>query len=126
MDLYSINKNAVAALPPLEITEEVLNKIDRLHERLNNVYYMLLCRDMNYYTIFYTVSNWAVFGTACTKLGETVVDCLKNVGTIKSIEPVDYDNAIEIWIDTVDNEENPVTYCMYLFPYDEGVVGFRG
>ena len=124
MDLYTLNKNMVQQLPTLEITNEVINKINKLHNK-KAYYYMMLCNDMKYYTILKATTNKTP-GT--TDFGTTVIDCLNNVGEIKSIELVDDDNAIEIWVSIPNEDENelPNIYCMYLFPYDEGVVLFNG
>ena len=121
MNLYEMNQNMVKQLPVLEITDEELNKINQLHNIHNAHYYMLLCNDMKYYTILKPSSNWALMPTMCDKFGPTVVDCLKSVGDIKSIDFVPDNTAIEIWVENAEG-----VYCMYLFPYDEGVVEFRG
>ena len=125
MNLYEMNKIMVHQLPKLEITDEVLKSIDKLHEIHNAHYYMLLCNDMKYYTILKPSIAWAMSSITQDTFGVTVVDCLNCVGEIKAIDLVNDNTAIEIWIECKDNEEGEI-YCMYLFPYDEGVVEFRG
>ena len=124
MDLYEMNKNMVRQLPALEITDEILKTIDKLHDMHNANYYMLLCNDMRDYTVLKPSKSWAMSPSSCFTFGETVVDCLNYVGEIKSIDFVPDNTAIEIWIRY--NDEEGEIYCMYLFPYDEGVVEFRG
>ena len=121
MNLYEMNQNMVKKLPVLDITEKELSLINQLHNIHGNQYYMLLCNDMKYYTILKTSSTWAIMPTMCETLGLTVIDCLKNVGDIKSIDLVPDNSAIEIWLENAEG-----VYCMYLFPYNEGVVEFRG
>ena len=121
MNLYEMNQNMVKQLPVLDITEKELNLINQLHNIHGNQYYMLLCNDMKYYTILKASSTWAIMPTMCETLGLTVIDCLKYVGDIKSIDLVPDNSAIEIWLENAEG-----VYCMYLFPYNEGVVEFRG
>ena len=45
------------------------------------------------------------------------IDCCKNVGIIKAMDLTESQDAIEIWVET---SEGPT--CLYLFPYDNGVV----
>ena len=125
MDLYEMNKNMVRQLPKLEITDEVLKTIDKLHDMYNAHYYMLLCNDMKYYTILKPTTAWAMSPITQDSFGITVIDCLNYVGEIKSIDFVHDNTAIEIWIEHKNDKEGGI-YCMYLFPYDEGVVEFRG
>ena len=121
MNLYEMNQSMVKKLPVLDITEKELNLINQLHNIHGNQYYMLLCNDMKYYTILKASSTWAIMPTICETFGLTVIDCLKNVGDIKSIDLVPDNSAIEIWLENAEG-----VYCMYLFPYNEGVVEFRG
>ena len=119
VNLYSLNKSAVVKLPDLKVDETIYSKmIDKMCEWHDDEYFMLLCRDMNYYTILHKSNIWATL-KVCDELGTTVIDCLSNVGSIKSIEYVD--KNIEIWV-VKDNE----AFCFYLFPYSLGVVEFHG
>ena len=115
LNLYDLNKNVISQLDPLT-KDEISMKISILNDycrQTNNIHYMLLCRDFNYYTIFeydsmLTFPDFA--GAVCTIITE--------LGEVYSIEVLE-DGAIEIWIKPVD-EESP--YAFYLFPYDAGVV----
>ena len=53
-----------------------------------------------------------------------VAECLANIGQVYSIELTANKDAIEIWVrmyPKVAEEESTLT-CMYLFPYDGGIV----
>ena len=110
LNAYDINKQIIGQLPTLT-REELIEKkkiIRKFKATCNNVYYMLLCRELNYYTVF--VSHV----TALETMEDVVLECAQVHGEIKAIEEVD--GAIEIW---VSNDED--TYAMYFFPYDQGV-----
>ena len=49
--------------------------------------------------------------------GHEVIECLKNIGVIKAIDLTEENDAIEAWVDN----EGEAT-CLYLFPYDNGIV----
>lgn len=75
-------------------------------------YYMLLCRELNYYTVFQRQF------TGLEDFGDVVIECLENLGNIKSIEVTEDKTAIEAWIVNSDNE----AHVVYLFNYDQGVI----
>ena len=77
--------------------------------------YMLLCRELNYYTVFQRQFNAATH----ENFGDVVIECLENLGDIKSIELTETKDAIEAWI--VDPNEHEA-YVVYLFNYDQGVI----
>lgn len=111
LSLYDVNKQAIAQLPDMDDTQ-LANSVSKITSLLKDVpgqFYMLLCKDMNYYTVFYRVQD------AHNLLENEVIDCLKELGKIKSIE---YENsAVEIWIM---KDDAPVV--AYLFNYDGGVI----
>ena len=116
LGLYDLNKQIIAQLPILSV-EELSNKktvINQLHEKFNNEYYMLYGKEMSYFTLF-KIANSKFFG-------DEVIDCLNNVGDVKCIDMTEPGDAIEIWIQS-DMQE--VT-CLYLFPYDTGLVVVGG
>lgn len=114
-NLYELNKTAVAQLPVL--TKEQLNEkaelFQQMHHRFFNTFYMLYGREINYFTLF--AKN--AFAESEEKFSEAVYDCLSNIGPIHSIGETE-DGAIEFWVAINDNEAT----CLYLFPYDQGVV----
>jgi hypothetical protein len=73
---------------------------------------MLLCRDYNYYTIFHQHDQWIA-----DIFSKSVIDILKNIGDIISIDYTSDNVAIEIWMRIEDE-----AYCFYLFGYDAGIV----
>ena len=70
---------------------------------------MLYGKEISYFTLFKIVEP--------QYFSYEVIECLKNVGDIKAIDLTEDKDAIEAWV-IADNE---VT-CLYLFPYDLGIV----
>lgn len=116
-NLYELNKSIINQMTPMT-PDEINMKTELFNDyacSMGNTYYMLLCRDYNYYTVFrYSViPTFSNFATAvCTIISE--------LGEVYSIDYLD-NKAIEIWIKPT-GEENP--YAFYLFPYDAGVVHY--
>lgn len=111
LSLYDVNKQAIAQLPELNETQlaESTNKIASLLNDAPGQFYMMLCKDANYYTVFHRVQN------THNLLENEFIECLKDLGPIKSIE---YDNfAVEAW---VMYKDEPVV--VYLFNYDGGII----
>ena len=109
---------SVAAQAPLLTTEQ----IDKSKELIANFladnkttkYYMLLVRDMNYYTLF--VDNRA----NDENMSDIVIECLSNLGNIIDINN-ETQGSIEVWVKDSDGE----AHIGYLFPYDQGVIECR-
>lgn len=118
MNLYDLNKSIIGQLP--KKTKEELIELEKVindyHYKINSKFYMLLCKDISYYTI---LNNDNYFATEF--LGEVVIDCASNVGSIISIDPTE-DNTIEIWVKTPEEE----VVCMYLFDAKDFVANFLG
>lgn len=109
INLYDMNKQIISQLPALN-KEEIVDRmigIDTLHQTFRNEYYMLYGREISYFTLF-KIINPRMFA-------KEVIDCLLNIGPIKAIDSAD--DALEIWVEN----KNEVT-CLYLFPYDSGIV----
>ena len=125
LSAYDINKQIIGQLPALN-TEEMNEKkaliLDFCAETRNS-YYMLLCRDINYFTLCHRTTNPTEAHNVMRYpeddelifIDDLVIECAQNVGVIKAIEQVD--GAIEIWITNPYGE----THAMYFFPYDGGV-----
>ena len=116
ISLYEINRSIIDQQGPIE--EALTSKCDLLKEFIintNNKYYMLYGKEIGYFTLFVKDQNWE-FET----IDLAVIECLLNVGTIYSIEYTKTQDAIEIWVKT--KEDEPILTCMYLFPYDNGIV----
>lgn len=113
MNLYDLNKQIISQLADFN-EEDLKNSKEIITEYLQkqgNKFYMLLCRDINYYTLF-NIST----GSNLPAAADEVIECAKTIGTIKSVDTND-NGAIEIW---AQGEEESLV--MYLFPYDLGVI----
>lgn len=114
LSLYELNKQIMSQLDPftLENWQDAEKQITEWESNIKGRYYMLLCKEKSYYTVF--VDD----GYEFHNFGQAIRECLEFVGNVVSIEYKP--NLIEFWIK--DKED---TYCMYLFNYDEGVVSFK-
>lgn len=118
LNMYDINKQVISQLPSLSI-EEIENKqevIDEYQNQEQAKYYMLLCNELKYYTVFHIEEFDG--GNQFSYLSNEVLSCVTGfVDDIKGIDLTEDKNAIEFWF--VKNDE---TYVMYLFNYDLGVI----
>ena len=114
MTMYDLNKQIISQMGVLmdEPRENAHMLITETVATAGQTYFMLLCRELNYYTLF----KLNKLDSGLANVASEVFDCVEDIGAIKSVEPVD--GAIEIWAHPVDGD--PV--AMYLFPYDAGVV----
>ena len=113
MNLYDLNKQIMAQIEPYDIEkwEQAEKDIDAWEKEINGHYYMMLCKEKSYYTVFVD-DGYEFHG-----LGAAVRECLEFVGNVVSIDI--NPEVIEIWVKELDD-----TYCIHLFCYDEGVVSF--
>lgn len=115
MSLYEINQAAVSQLPKMDeetIAEKKQMIADYLKE-VNDEYYMLLCRDLNYYTMFALEPE-----SEYPKAEEEIIGCIQDLGSVISIErSAETGKVVEIWFKCADG-----TFVAYLFPYGKGVV----
>ena len=119
LNMYDINKQVVAQLPCLTI-EELEKKAKALITEYQNEqiasYYMMLCNDLKYYTLFHIDEFDG--GSQLSFLPNEVLSCLISfTDDIKEIDFTEDRSAIEIWF-----SKNEETYVMYLFNYDAGVI----
>lgn len=115
INLFELNQIAVAQLPDLT-PEEVEKKKTIIRDYYNKdcagiKYLMFLSNELKYYTIFIknTDSN--------EKIEDVLVECLYNLGSIKSIEKNE-NGALECWVAPSQDKAYPV----FLFDYTEGVI----
>lgn len=113
MSLYDLNKSIISQLNILTDFTDAIALINEFTEETNNKYYMLYAKDISYFTIFH-IEKYGEF----INLGDGTIECLRNIGDVKSIDYTEAKDAIEIWIQRENNE--PI--CAYLFPYDNGIV----
>lgn len=116
LPLYKVNKSIVIQLP--NMSSEDLNiakeKINFWRDETFNGFYMLYGKEISYFTVFSAHSAEYDVMT----LGDGVIECLVSIGDIKSIDRVPDNGAFEIWVATPEGEAT----CLYLFPYDNGIV----
>ena len=117
MTMYEMNQQIISQLPTHdeEKIKEDIEIINQFEKTQNTKYYMLLCKEISYFTGFIKEI------TSTESLGEVVIDCIKPVGCIKDIDNSD-PLCVDIWITTKEGE----THCMHLFDYQYGVVEFGG
>ena len=112
--LYDVNKQIISQLPAPTDEDIYFAKdlINTFVEANDNEYYMLLCREQNYYTLFNLSSSFE------ESMSDILFnECIPNFGNLKCVNETDDKSAIEFWI-----EKNGEIYVMYLFPYDQGVI----
>lgn len=116
MTEYEINKMVVTQLPSL-ITEAQLRDAKELikeytHNHITSVgYYMLLCNDIHYYTVFEVCDEYE------EKVEDVILECLQNVGVIQQVNRSETDNAIECWV-----KNDKGAFMFLLFDYEWGVI----
>ena len=122
ISLYELNRSIIKQQGPLK-EEDIKLKMNILKEFSNTFekYCLLYGREINYFTLFIKDENWEL-----QSLDLGVIECLNNIGTIYSIEYTKEKDAIEIWVEVEINsdteESEKLITCMYLFPYDAGIV----
>lgn len=109
----------IAQLPSL-ITDAQLRKGKELikqytHNHITSVgYYMLLCKDISFYTVFEVCDEYE------ENVEDIVLECLQNQGVIQQINESEVEHAIECWIKNKDG-----VFMFLLFNYDWGVITCR-
>ncbi len=119
MSLYDINKAAMQGEQAYtkKDCKKAVKLINAFYEKFKSPLFMLLGKDLGYYTIL----EHAVSDDPKDSLGHKVFECLENVGVIYSVEEILDNPAIEIWVKIEDE-----FYCLYLFDYQAGRVYFGG
>lgn len=119
ISMYDLNEQIISQLPDytdaqIEESKQVVNDF---YNRAKSKYYMLLCKEASYYTLF---TNTFDYDNEFSNLGDAVITCAADLGKIKSVETIG-DAEVEIWVyDTI----AMVMYCLHLFDYQQGVVSF--
>lgn len=113
LNLYDLNKQLVAQMDEMtdELIEEKLTEIQEWIRNTENDFYMFLCNEQKYYTVF------GVHDDAPGNFSETMRVCVTNIGKVKAIDRTEDEFAYEFWIE---DKEGP--HAFYFFPYDQGVV----
>ena len=89
--------------------------INNYKDKTNNSHYMLLCRDINYFTLFEESPSLDQ-----ERFATLVLECIHDVGIIHDMIITENNGAIEIWVKPFYEEADMLV--MYLFAYDAGVV----
>ena len=121
MTLYDINKQMVGKLPPIDIADEEIAKrynkaFNDFIEKIQNKYYMFLCRELNYFTLFHkNPDNDETFN-------DVIIEIINNYGTWITWEWADEEHTtLEYWAKVKIQGKEEVC-CFMLFGYDNGVV----
>lgn len=110
MGLYDMNKQIISQLPDLTDWDRVAEVLTNFDIDWNNDYYMLYGKEISYFTVFKIKEH--------NEFAREVVDVIKNVGSaVKAIDLTEAADAIEVWVMYKDEPT-----CLYLFPYDMGIV----
>lgn len=116
IDLYSMNQGIVDTLPALrgdEVQKTAQLFFDWIDSNESN-YYMLLCNELRYYTVFHNNNEFINKEQFWSEL----IDIANSAGQIKVLE-VDSNGVFSIWLNwNLDNK----SHLFYLFPYEKGVV----
>ena len=109
---YQMNQMMYNQLTDLneEELEDCKNTLCSYLESAPDSYYMLLCKDISYYTVFHLVAEGP-------KIADEIIECVKELGSIKEVDITKDGSAIEIWF--ADSEE---AHAAYFFPYSKGVI----
>lgn len=114
MNLYELNQPSYNSLPKMTKAE-----IERMRMKIHDCqdmdipkYYMLVCNELRYYTLFHNKSNELFWSD---KLLDEVLDVVQELGELKAIE-VD-GGMIEFWV-----SKNGECHMYAFFDYDRGVI----
>jgi len=116
LTLYDINKAALNSIPSKKTYLELEPCRSLLREFKKLGYYMLLCRENNYYTVI-QVQGAKVKNN--DKFEDVVIEILQQHGEIKELNYNEDKTAVECWVYDQEKEE---VFMFLLFPYSWGVV----
>lgn len=113
LTLYDLNKQVMTTKQPINFNDRMasIKELKEYVKNTDNIFYMLLCNDIKYYTIFNIINK-------SSNYPNEFWSCLDNLGKVKAIGLTENKDAIEIWFTDKDNN----TYVAYFFAYDGGVI----
>ena len=119
IELYELNRSIIEQQGVLDadVLAEKFELINIFATNTKNNFYMLYGREINYFTVFAKHEKWEL-----ETLALAVTECLANIGSVYSIEVTAEKDAIEIWVKDIHQD---LLTCMYLFPYDNGIVRIK-
>ena len=99
MTMYDINKQIIAQMPALDEAGliKAFEVLDNFIETLEQNYFMMLCRDINYYTLFKINRGPEITGDLA-HFSTEVIDCALELGILKSVELTEDTGAVEMWV----------------------------
>ena len=115
---YDLNKQIISQMPILEDWTESKTVLNTFINKSIYNDYLLLCKDISYYTIFQKSSD--VF-THFSSFGEAVLTCASDIGDIIAVDYMDTTNTVEIWVRKKESNEN---LCMVLFECHDFIVTY--
>lgn len=126
MSLYEMNKQIISQLDPVN-EEEIRNIIQNWYNNNTCEYYLLYGKEVSYFTLLEHNRGNRQEMQILDKCAEedftnVIIDCLKNIGEVKSISETENKDALEIWVRWDDEVQET---CMYLFDYTKGIVYFN-
>ena len=119
IELYELNRSIIeqqGTIKEEDIARAMIELKDFVEETKNKCY-MLYGKEIGYFTLFMRDINWEL-----ETIDIAVMECLINIGPIYSIELTANKDAFEIWVKDVKAD---LLTCMYLFPYDNGIVRIK-
>ena len=113
LSLYELNKQMMTKQEPMsehDLTKEIA-EVASWFSYKKDQYFMLLCRELNDYTIFHFNSG----SKPCYEASQELLEVLQSRGEIMDIS---YEKDVfPIWIRKEDD-----SFLYHLFPYDSGVI----
>lgn len=108
LTLYELNKMIMTKFKTYSEEDILKSKKDirKYVDNTNSFSYMLLCNDLRYYTVFIKDEAYE------EAIEDVLIECLNNLGEIKSIDFTNENDAIEIWFHREDE-----LYVSYFFAY---------
>lgn len=115
VSLYELNQQLIAQMPEYDEKKWTNAKllIADWYNKNKDTFYMLLCNERNYYTLFDMTRENAIGADLAYEIQDTV----RYIGTVHDIS-VDTNGMIAVWVQWNDGG----VHCCYLFPYGQGVV----
>lgn len=113
MTLYELNKAAYASAKPLDIFTLNARKEEFMKFLAEGTYYMLLCNELRYYTVFANKTK------NDSQMATEFISIITNLGEVLDVEYSKKMGAYEVWIR---NSETQEVNMYALFNYDWGVI----
>ena len=114
MTLYDMNAQLISQNPAYTDAKKAKAKelITAYANEYEDAYFMLLCKEQSYYTVFRELCADNEFKT----IGDAVITICEELGTIHDVYPTT-EGTIDIWVKVAET-----VWCLHLFPYDAGVI----